>query len=173
MPRSILVSLLVVVAAVATRAAAQTLAPVRPLIAKVPTVAATTSFSAYTAFGVLVGKPINLALDRVEFDGNARLSGQVMFTSTDKSWAYLTSPAGLPNGNYSVQLDFSSVSQPATITITRGNTNTVQATCSVTSTALSCASGTFAITDGQLSLSMTMTQGYQAILSKVTINQLQ
>lgn len=172
MPRRMLLPLLTVVCVVRV-APAQSFTPVRPLVAKAPTVAATTSFSAYLAFGTLAGKPINLALDRVEMDGDSHLTGQVMFTATDKSVAYLNSPIGLPNGNYSVEFDFSRVSQPATIAITRGNASTAQATCTITNTALSCPSGTFAITDGQLNLVLAITQGYQATLAKITINQLQ
>ncbi len=170
MPHRTLLPLLAAIASVGQVASAQTFTPVRPPIAKVATAAVTTSFSPYLAFGSLGDKPINLSLERVSFNMNAHLDGKVMFTATEKSQAYLNSPAGVPNGNYAVQLDFSSVSQPATVTISLGNTS--QATCAVTSAALSCASGTFAVTTGQLDVVIAMTQGYQATLANVTINQL-
>lgn len=170
MPRRMLLPLLFALASVANRATGQTRAPVKPMAVAVSSVLATTSFSPYAAFGSLGSRPINLSLESVSFNMNAHLDGKVMFTSTNKSQAYLDSPSGVSNGNYSVQLDFASVSQPAVFTMSLGNTP--QATCTVTSAALSCASGTFAISNGQLNVVIAMAQGYQAILSKVTINQL-
>ena len=170
MPRRTLFPVLFALVSIGNSAIAQTLAPIKPLAAVVSPVLATTSFSPYSAFGTLGSRPINLSLESVSFNMNAHLDGKVMFIATNKSQAFLNSPSGIPNGNYTVQLDFASVSQPATFTLSLGNTP--QATCTVTSAALSCGSGTFAVTNGQLDVVIAMTQGYQAILSKVTINQL-
>ncbi|HEX8944501.1 MAG TPA: hypothetical protein VF785_15290 [Gemmatimonadaceae bacterium] len=154
-------------------AAAQTLSTSTPQLSPYVPPTATTSFTAYAAFGTLGSAPIDLNLIGVNFGADARLDGKVLFVMNQRSTAYLFSPVTLPNGNYSAQFVFTTANQPTTFTITRG-TSTVLATCpmavfyTITQT---CSSGVFAVADGKLDLTLAMTQGYQATLAKVVVNQ--
>jgi hypothetical protein len=97
-----------------------------------------------------------------------------MFNPYYKSAAYLGAAVLLPNGNYSVQFAFSKVAvQPAAFTIARTG-GAVLASCSLpaATTTQTCDSGTFTISDGKLGVTLSITQGVQAVLSQVTVNRL-
>lgn len=157
---------------VATHAATgQIVASTPQLIPYAPPLA-TTSFTPYLAFGSLAGTPINLALVGVNFDGNARLDGTVMFVATNKSAAYVNNPVALPSGSYSVQVVVSRVNQPAVLTIVRGSSTVLKSCSLVTSftTTQACDSGAFTVADGNLSIGLQMSGGDQVTLAKVTVN---
>lgn len=158
--------------AVAAPAVAQTLAP-SVKVSTASTLITTMSFSPYVAFGMLGNSPINLSLLAVNLNSNARLDGAILFKTSEKSAAYLNTPSGLPNGNYSVQLAISRVNAPAVLTITRG-ASTALATCSlVTSftTTQACNTGIFSVADGQLNLALATPSGDEVTLAKVTLSQ--
>lgn len=155
---------------------AQTLATVTAPLSPYVAPLATTSFSAYSARGSLGTVVIGVSFAGVSFDyQNALALGVVMFTTANKSVAYLDAPTGLPNGNYSVQFTFTWVSTQAPVfTFTRGS-STIIATCTLlaaTTATQTCNSGVFSVTNGKLDLAVAMTQGNQANLAKITVNQL-
>jgi hypothetical protein len=155
-------------------AIAQTLTPTKARLASIVVPLATTSFTPYAASGMLGNAAIQLGLDGVSFSAGARTDGTIIFNPYYKSAAYLNSAVLLPNGNYSVQFAFSKVAvQPAAFTITRGG-SAVLASCSLpaVTTTQTCDSGSFTVSDGKLGVTLSITQGVQAVLAQVTVNRL-
>ncbi|MFN2570180.1 MAG: hypothetical protein ABR537_01015 [Gemmatimonadales bacterium] len=80
---------------------------------------------------------------------------------------------GLPSGAYSVELVFSFVNQPATITFMRQNSVIGQCSVQVSISydkLQTCDSGIFQIADGELGVWASVSQGKQLTLNQIAVN---
>ena len=154
-------------------AIAQTVTPLKPRLASIVVPLATTSFTPYAGIGMLGNAAIQLGFDGVSLSGGPHTDGTVSFTAYYKSAGYLGSAVLLPNGNYSVQFVFSKVAvEPAAFTVKRGGSAVASCSLPAATTTQTCDSGTFTVSDGKLDVTLSITQGSQAILAQVKVNRL-